>query len=117
MSYPMPTQSLRNSNLVFNEASLCLLLLSVITNNTGNAQPWNATQLWKDTENDVKILFTYSPKTAIVDTQTELKFSVSNLLTGKYLKNLMATVVIVTNSTGQETSFKFNHVHFSNGTL
>ena len=46
MSYAMPTQSLRNSNLVFTETSLCILLLSVITNNSCNAQPWNATQLF-----------------------------------------------------------------------
>jgi len=100
-----------------------LLSLSVIT---VYAQ-LNQTQIWTDTENNIKILFTYSPKNPVVDKPTVLHFSVfsgvgkqvssQNLLTGKYLKNLMATVVIVTNSTGQETSFKFNHVHSSNGTF
>ncbi len=75
----------------------------------------------------MKILFTYSPKNPVVDKPTVLHFSVfssggkqvssQNLLTGKDLKNLMATVVIITNSTGQETSFKFNHLHSSNGTF
>jgi hypothetical protein len=109
--------SLRNSKtLVFTEASLSLLLLLlVVTTNIGHAQPSNGTQVWTDTENDVKILFTYSPKNPVVDTQTELKFSVSNLVTGKHLKNLMAMVVIITNSTNQERTFKFNNLYAPNG--
>jgi hypothetical protein len=110
--------------IVATGVSLTLLLsLSVIT---VYAQ-LNQTQIWTDTENNIKILFTYSPKNPVVDKPTVLHFSVfsgvgkqvssQNLLTGNYLKNLIATVVIVTNSTGQETSFKFNHVHSSNGTF
>ena len=86
----------------------------------------NETQIWTDTENNMKILFT-SSKNPVVDTPTVLHFSVlsvegkqvssQNLLTGKYLKNLMATVVIISNSTGQERTFKFNHLHSSNGTF
>ena len=100
-----------------------LLSLSVIT---VYAQ-LNQTQIWTDTENNVKILFTYSPKNPVADKPTVLHFSVfssvgkqvssQNLLTGKFLKNLMATVVIITNSTGQGTTFKFNHLHSSNGTF
>ena len=82
---------LRNSKtLVFTEASLSLLLLlSVVTTNIGHAQPSNGT-LWTDPENDVKILFTYSPKNPAIDTPSELKFRGSNLLTGQHLKNLAA---------------------------
>lgn len=75
----------------------------------------------------MKILFAYSPKNPVVDKPTVLQFSVfsggskqvSNqyLLTGKYLKNLMATVVIITNSTGHVRTFKFNHLHTTNGTF
>ncbi|HEY7080476.1 MAG: hypothetical protein WA364_29080 [Candidatus Nitrosopolaris sp.] len=55
---------MRNSKtLVFIEVSLSLLLLlSVVTANIGHAQPSNGTQLWTDPENDVKILFIYSPR-------------------------------------------------------
>lgn len=108
---------LRNlKTLVFAETSLSLLLLlSVVTTNIGRAQPSNGTQLWTDTENHVKILFTYSPKNPVIDKQTELKFSVSNLLTGKHLKNLMAMVVIITNSGSQERTFKFNNLYAPNG--
>jgi hypothetical protein len=108
---------LRNSKtLVFIDAILSLLLLlSVVTPNIGHAQPSNGTQLWTDPENDVKILFTYSPKNPAIDTPTELKFSVSNLLTGQHLKNLMAMVVIIISSTGQERTFKFNNIYAPNG--
>lgn len=98
------------------EASLSLLLLlSVVTINTGHAQPSNGTQLWTDPENDVKILFTYSPKNPSIDKPSELRFSVSNLLTGQHLKNLVAMVVIITCSTGQERTFKFNKIYAPNG--
>ena len=107
---------MRNSKtLVFIEASLSLLLLlSVVTTNIGHAQPSNGT-LWTDPENDVKILFTYSPKNPSIDKPSELKFSVSNLLTNQHLKNLVAMVVIITGSTGQERTFKFNNIYAPNG--
>jgi hypothetical protein len=108
---------LRNlTTLVFTEASLSLLLLIlVVTANIGHAQPSSGTQLWTDPQNDVKILFTYSPKNPSIDTPSELKFSVSNLLTGQHLKNLVAMVVIITGSTGQERTFKFNDIYAPNG--
>jgi hypothetical protein len=102
--------------LVFIEAGLSLLLLlSFLTTNIGHAQSSNGTQLWTDPENDVKILFTYFPKNPSIDKPTELKFSVSNLLTGQHLKNLVAMVVIITGSTGQERTFKFNNIYAPNG--
>jgi hypothetical protein len=110
--------------IVVTSASLTLLLsLSVIT---VYAQS-NQTQIWTDTENNMKILFTYSPKNPVVNKPTVLHFSVfsgggkqvssQNLLKGKYLKNFIATVVIITNGTGQEKTFKFNDLHSSNGTF
>jgi hypothetical protein len=75
----------------------------------------NGTQLWIDRENNVKVQFTYSPQTPIVDTPTELKFSVQNLQTDANLKNLAARVVIVTNSSGQERSFKFTNISAPDG--
>ncbi|MBV9176605.1 MAG: hypothetical protein JO297_06175 [Nitrososphaeraceae archaeon] len=75
----------------------------------------NGTQLWIDRENNVKVQFTYLPQTPIIDTPTELKFSVQNLQTGANLKNLAARVVIVTNSSGQERSFKFTNISAPDG--
>ena len=102
--------------IVVTGASLTLLLSLLVI--TVYAQS-NETQIWTDTENNVKILFTYSPKNPVVDKPTVLHFSVfsgggkqvssQNLLTG--------TLVIITNSTGHERTFKFNHLHTTNGTF
>ena len=77
----------------------------------------NGTQLWTDKENNVKVQFTYSPQTPIIDKPTLLKFSIQNLQTGTPLKNLIARVVIVTNSSGQERSFKFTNITAPNGSF
>jgi len=115
-SYNREGITIEKKTLVFIEASLSLLLLlSVVTTNIGHAQPSNGTQLWIDPENDVKILFTYSPKNPSIDKPSELKFSVSNLLTNQHLKNLVAMVVIITGSTGQERTFKFNNIYAPDG--
>jgi hypothetical protein len=81
----------------------------------GQSISGNGTQLWIDRENNAKVQFTYSPQAPIVDTPTELKFSVQNLQTGANLKNLAARVVIVTNSSGQERSFKFTNISAPDG--
>jgi hypothetical protein len=103
--------------IVVTGASLTLLLSLLVITVYGLQS--NQTQIWTDTENNVKILFTYSPKNPVVDKPTVLHFSVfsgggkrvssQNLLTG--------TLVIITNSTGQERTFKFNHLHTTNGTF
>jgi hypothetical protein len=118
MSYAMRSQSLRNlKTLVFTEASFSLLLLlSVIANSTGKGlTDWSSTQLWTDTENNMKILFTHSPRYPWINTHTLLAFSVDNLRTGNHLKNLLATVVIINNSSGQQKIFEFNHLYAPNG--
>jgi hypothetical protein len=118
MSYAMPSQSLRNlKTLVFTEASFSLLLLlSVITNSTAKGlTDWSSTQLWTNTENNMKILFTHSPRYPWVNTPTLVAFTVDNLRTGNHLKNLLATGVIINNSSGQQKIFKFNHLYAPNG--
>jgi hypothetical protein len=77
----------------------------------------NGTQLWVDRENNVKVQFTYLPQTPIIDTPTQLKFNIQNLQTGTPLRNLVARVVIVTNSSGQERSFKFTNITAPNGSF
>jgi hypothetical protein len=63
----------------------------------------------------MKILFTHSPRYPWVNTQTVVAFNVDNLRTGNHLKNLLATVVIINNSSGQQKMFKFNHLYAPNG--
>jgi hypothetical protein len=104
--------------------SLLFIVLAIITVGVNLYSPslafgqtisGNGTQLWIDRENNAKVQFTYSPQTPIIDTPTELKFSVQNLQTGANLKNLAARVVIVTNSSGQERSFKFTNISAPDG--
>ena len=83
---------------------------SAIAQSSGNGR-----QVWTDTENNVKIIFTYSPKNPVINTPTKLKFSVDNLRTGVNIKNLLATVVIISNSSGHEKIFKFKNITAPNG--
>jgi len=109
---------LRKSKILASKTIYLLLLLSVMTTfaNFAYAQPsQKGTQLWTDTENGVKILFTYTPKNPAIGTQTVLKFYVSNPLTDNHLRNLDAAVVIITNTSGQERTFKFNKLYAPNG--
>jgi hypothetical protein len=75
----------------------------------------SGTQSWVDQENNVRILFSYTPATPIIDAPTYLKFSVQNLQTYKPLPDLLARIVIVTNSSGQERIFKFTNIAAPNG--
>ncbi|HEY6885734.1 MAG TPA: hypothetical protein VI278_17005 [Nitrososphaeraceae archaeon] len=104
--------------------SLLFIMMAIITIGVilyspspafGQTISGNGTQLWIDRENNVKVQFTYSPQTPIVDTPTELKFSVQNLQSGANLKNLAARVVVVNNSSGQERSFKFTNISSPDG--
>lgn len=66
------------------------------------------TQIWKDTENNVKILFSYSPNNPAINTPTELRFTINDLRTGEAFKNVLITVNIIgNNSTGQQRVIKF----------
>jgi hypothetical protein len=75
----------------------------------------NSSQQWIDKNSDVKILFGSSPSKPVVDSPTELKFIVQDLKTNKLLNNLQAHVIVTTNSSGQEQTFKFNSVKVPSG--
>src|SRR5438132_11534807 len=69
------------------------------------------TQQWISPQDNVKIQFTYEPEKPLIDSPTELKFSVQNLQTGQHLKNLFAKVSVIN---GQRV-FKFNNLRFPDG--
>ena len=75
----------------------------------------NRTQTWTDKLNNLKIQFTFSPENPAIDTPTELKFNVLNLQTGSHLKDLSARIVVLTNSGGQQRSFKFTNISAADG--
>jgi hypothetical protein len=82
---------------------------------TSSSAPVNRTQTWLDKLNNLKIQFTYSPENPAIDTPTELKFNVLNLQTGSNLKDLSARIVVLTNSGGQQRSFKFTNMSAADG--
>lgn len=115
---------MENLNLGTIEATLYVifLVLLLMAINIGTSErltsaqsSGNEPQVWTDRENNMKILFTYSPGNPVINTPTELRFSVDNLRTGNHLKNLLATVVIINNSSGQPKIFKFKNITAANG--
>jgi hypothetical protein len=101
-------------------ATFVLIATVILYSNSpafGQTNSGNGTQLWVDRENNVKVQFTYLPQTPIIDTPTQLKFNIQNSQTGTPLRNLVARVVIVTNSGGQERSFKFTNITAPNGSF
>jgi hypothetical protein len=71
----------------------------------------NRTQQWISQRDGIKILFTYEPEKPIIDTFTELKFSVLNLTSSEHLKNFMARVVV----TNGQRLFKFENITVADG--
>ncbi len=69
------------------------------------------TQQWINPQDNVRIQFTYEPEKPLIDSPTELKFSVQNLQTGQHLKDLFAKVTIIN---GQPV-FKSNNLTVSDG--
>jgi hypothetical protein len=75
----------------------------------------NNTQIWTNTEQNIKIQFAYQPQKPILDQPTELKFVVQNLKTGDYLKNLVANILVTHNSSGQFSNFRFSNITVPDG--
>jgi hypothetical protein len=64
-----------------------------------------------DKNKNIKIQFGYSPEKPIIDTFTELKFSVQDLDTGEHIKNFDARAVV----TNGQRLFKFENITVING--
>gem|GEM_PF-756254 len=64
-----------------------------------------------DKNKNIKIQFSYSPEKPIIDTFTELKFSVQDLDTGEHIKNFDARAVV----TNGQRLFKFENITVING--
>lgn len=114
---------MKNPNLVAIEAAFSFIFLLVLIVTINNVTfEWSAlaqssgneTQVWIDRENNVKIFFTYS-ENPVINAPTQLKFTAVNLLTGSHLKNLLAMVVITSNSSGHEKIFKFTNIIAAGG--
>jgi hypothetical protein len=92
-----------------------LSLNTAVLGQTSSSSSVNRTQTWTDKLNNLKVQFTYSPDNPAIDTPTELNFNVLNLQTGSHLKDLSARIVVLTNSGGQQRSFKFTNISAADG--
>jgi hypothetical protein len=70
-------------------------------------------QSWTDSSNDINIKFIYEPQRPIIDTFTDLKFSIENATNGNHIsgtENAIARVVI----TNGQRLFKFENISVGN---
>jgi hypothetical protein len=70
-------------------------------------------QEWKDSSNDINVKFIYEPQRPIIDTFTQLRFSVENATTGNHIsgsENATARVVV----TNGQRLFKFENISIGN---
>jgi hypothetical protein len=81
------------------------------SNTSGNSSGNNKIQEWIHQRDGIKIQFTYKPDRPIIDTFTELKFSVQNLTTGDHIKDFLARVVV----TNGQRLFKFENISVADG--
>ncbi len=71
----------------------------------------NNTQVWKNSQDKLKIEFGYLPEKPVIDTFTSLVFSVTNLQTGEHTGDGVAQVTV----TNGQRLFKFENVSVQNG--
>ncbi len=91
-------------------SSVIALAIYLSPNSTLGQSSTSGTEFWLDKENTLRMVFSYTPAIPIIDTPTDLKFSIQNLQTGKPLTDVSARVVILTNSIGQERIFRFANI-------
>jgi hypothetical protein len=75
-------------------------------------------QIWTNTEQNMKIVFSYQPQKPILDQPTKLNFVIENLKTGSCLKNLIANILVTYNSSGEFGGYentKFSNIKVPNG--
>jgi len=87
------------------------MITSIFPNSAYAHITGNRTQQWISPQQNVKIEFTYEPEKPLLDSPTELKFSVQNLQTGHHLRDLLAKIMII-NGQG---FFKSNNMTVQNG--
>jgi hypothetical protein len=92
--------------------SISFIMITIIYPNSSYAHiVGNRTQQWINSQQNVKIQFTYEPEKPLIDSPTELKFSVQNLQTGQHLKDLFAKVTIL----NRQTVFKSSNMTVKDG--
>ena len=97
------------THLILKSGFIILLSQSVIS---GDAHIKELkVQEWIDKNKNIKIQFAYSPEKPIIDTFTELQFSIQDLETGEHIKNFDARIVV----TNGQRLFKFENITVADG--
>jgi hypothetical protein len=94
---------------------ITIIGIFLLSSNLVFGQISSGVQEWVDKENSIKILFSYSPEKPIIDSKTQMKFIVQNFTTNRNLNNILARVVVATNSSGQLRTFKFGNITSTSG--
>jgi hypothetical protein len=112
-------KGVQSRNVIIHSLLLIFFIITAVIyqspNITNGQTNVSAAQSWLDRENNVKILFSYTPTMPIIDKPTNLNFSIQNMQTNKHVTDLMARVVILTNSSGQERIFRFANITAPDG--
>ena len=95
--------------LIFLMSFIILLSQSIILSDAQINE--SKIQRWVDKSKNILIQFAYSPEKPIIDTFTELKFSVKNLETGEHIEDFDARVVV----TNGQRLFKFENITVADG--
>jgi hypothetical protein len=82
-------------------------LAHIPTSNTSRIQEWT------DSQNGINIQFMHEPERPIIDTFTELKFSVQNTTTGDHIKGNEDTTARIVVTNGQRL-FRFENISVGN---
>lgn len=88
-----------------------LTALFVLFNSSYAHLDSNNTQVWKNSQHNLEIQFGYKPEKPIIDTFTNLGFSVTNLQTGEHIKDSIASVTV----TNGQRLFKFQNISVPEG--
>lgn len=85
----------------------------------GQDQPVSDSKLqtWIDNLSNIKVEFTNSPGSPVIDKPTQLKFDVAHLQNGTKLSNLSARVIVLASVGEQQRSFIFPNVVSHNGSF
>ena len=100
--------------LVTNTIFVCLGTNNAFAHIPQENKPFATIQEWENQQDNVKIQFSYSPDKPLIYSDTDLIFSIQNLITGNHIKDLITSITISKNN---KIFFKFNDVEIQNGDL
>lgn len=87
------------------------ILINSLNSSYAHIVDSNNTQVWKNPQDNLRIQFGYKPEKPIIDTFTNLSFSVTNLQTDEHIEESLAMVTV----TNGQRLFKFQNISVPHG--